>query len=139
MSTSVADGIERPGEARGAGFWVQVTALLVDFLVPTVLPTLVSFIRPDWGGWVPATLVLTFVYLTALTAASPHATIGMRLFGLSVKRVDGGSLGPLLAAWRSFLVMWSVALIGLGVIAIAFDDHHQGWHDRLTSTIVAGT
>ena len=139
MSAHVAGGIERPGEARGAGFWVQVTALFIDFLIPTVLPTLVSFIRPDWGGWVPTTLALTFIYLTALTAVSPHATIGMRLFQLRVKRVGAGPLGPALAAWRSFLVMWSVALFGLGVIAIAFDDHHQGWHDRLTSTVVVHT
>lgn len=139
MSAQVAGAIEQPGEARGAGFWVQATALFIDFLIPTVLPTLVSLIRPDWGGWVPATLALTFIYLTALTAVSPHATIGMRLFGLRVERAAARPLGPALAAWRSFLVMWSVALFGLGVIAIAFDDRHRGWHDRLTSTIVVHT
>jgi uncharacterized RDD family membrane protein YckC len=122
---------------RGAGFWVQTIALVIDFLVPTVIPTVIVFAQPAWGAvWVPLTLALTFVYLAAFTAMSARPSLGLWLFGLRALRTDGDDIGLPLAAYRSLMVMCSVALCGLGVIAIAFNANHQGWHDRLTNTIV---
>jgi uncharacterized RDD family membrane protein YckC len=136
-NTSVLSRASSTAGRRGAGFWIQTFALIIDFLIPTVVPSVIVFIQPAWGGiWVPFTLALTFVYLTVFTASSSHPAFGLWLFGLRARQTDGGDLGPILAAYRSLLVMCSVALCGLGVIAIAFDAHKQGWHDRLTSTVV---
>lgn len=136
-STSVTARAPSIASSGGAGFWIQTFALIIDFLIPTVIPTAIVFIYPAAGGiWVPLTLALTLIYLTAFTADSSHPALGLWLFGLRALRTDGADLRPFLAAYRSLLVICSVALCGLGVIAVAFDAHKQGWHDRLTSTVV---
>jgi uncharacterized RDD family membrane protein YckC len=93
-NTSVLSRASSTAGRRGAGFWIQPFALIIDFLIPTVVPSVIVFIQPAWGGiWVPFTLALTFVYLTVFTASSSHPAFGLWLFGLRARQTDGGDLG----------------------------------------------
>jgi uncharacterized RDD family membrane protein YckC len=60
----------------------------------------------------------------------------MRLLGLRVVREDLGKLSVFHALsrwvglWISFVVCFA------GVIWVAFDARHQGWHDKIARTLV---
>ncbi|TMF07421.1 MAG: RDD family protein, partial [Chloroflexi bacterium] len=64
-------------------------------------------------------------------------TLGMRLFGLKVVREeDLGQMG-VLSAFVRWIGLWlSFALCFIGVIWVAFDSRHQGWHDKIARTLV---
>ncbi len=79
--------------------------------------------------------VLALVYYVGMTARG--ATIGKRVFGLKVVREDGTPPGFGRALLRQTLGYWlSGAVFYLGFIWIAFDDHKQGWHDKIAQTYV---
>ncbi|MFI5261149.1 MAG: RDD family protein [Candidatus Limnocylindrales bacterium] len=65
------------------------------------------------------------------------ATIGMRLLGMRVAAEEDGrpiGFGRASARYLGYLVDW-IAL-GLGLLWVAVDDRHQGWHDKIAGTLV---
>ena len=66
-------------------------------------------------------------------------TLGMRLLGLKVVREDMTPVG-LRTAFVRWIGLWvSFALCFIGVVWVAFDPRHQGWHDKLARTLVVRT
>ncbi|MDQ6691930.1 MAG: RDD family protein, partial [Candidatus Dormibacteraeota bacterium] len=63
-------------------------------------------------------------------------TVGMRLLRLRVVRTDMSPLSPgravirFLGLWVSFLVCFA------GVLWVAVDSRHQGWHDKMADSLV---
>ena len=67
-------------------------------------------------------------------------TLGMRLFGLRVvEEEDIASPGIFTALVRWFGLWVSFAFCLVGVIWVAFDSRHQGWHDKIARTLVIRT
>lgn len=170
----------RPGPAPGleyAGFWLRFGGYLIDAVlllivelvvsIPFLIKPIVDFYRlhPIVQGQTPPTLpadlvgrfaiigllgaALSAVYYGGLVAWQGR-TIGQRVIGARVVRVEDG--GPL-PEGRSFLraaIWWAPGILGLlpvvgavagllafiGLLAVAWDPRKQGWHDKLGRSVV---
>jgi len=118
-----------------AGFWIRMIALLVDCILVGALTSIV--IHPKWFGVDSdhVTLTLLAVY-GAVMWKLKGATIGDIVFKLQVVRVDGREIDWSTAIVRSLGCFLSLVVIGLGFFWIAFDEHKQGWHDKIAGTVV---
>ncbi len=80
-------------------------------------------------------VLLALLYVTYLNGSSGQ-TLGKRLLGLKVLTTHGERLGYVNAFLRFVAMLFSVALLGLGVLAIGLDPNKQGWHDKIARTVV---
>ena len=119
------------GEAASlarAGFWIRMAALVLDaILIGVVLGFLEHSHRLE---------LLALATYAAVMWKLKGTTIGGIVCNLKVVRVDGRSLDWPTAIVRALSCFLSLAALGLGFIWIAFDDEHQGWHDKIAGTIV---
>ena len=133
-----------------AGFGIRTLAYLVDAIllsfVGGAFPYLVistSSTAPvnagqqataSSGGSVLVSLIYFVIFWSWIGGGR---TLGMRLFKLRVVRErDWAPLSVWNAVVR-WLGLWlSFALCFIGVIWVAFDQRHQGWHDKLARTLV---
>jgi len=65
-----------------------------------------------------------------------QTTIGMIVFRLKVFRADGSRLTPGVAVIRGLGLILSIVPLGLGFLWVAWDERHQGWHDKIADTVV---
>ena len=80
-------------------------------------------------------LMLSAAYFTYMHGVYGQ-TLGKRLLGLRVMTTHGGDLGFLTAFFRFVTTCFSAGLLGMGVFWIALDGNKQGWHDKLSRTVV---
>ncbi|WP_305044389.1 RDD family protein [Geoalkalibacter sp.] len=138
--------------ALPAGFWLRVTAALID----VILVSLVQMVLGGLLGWAgraalgpgPETthlLVLTLglfnfalwqtykVFFTGYCGQTP----GKMVLRIQVVREDGRPVGYPRAFVREVIGKFiSGALLGIGFLMVAFDRRKQGLHDRLAATLV---
>jgi len=97
------------------------------------------------GAWVKlGSLGLPFYIVFLLLAAAYFTymhgvygqTLGKRVLGLRVMTTHGEDLGYLNAFFRFVTTCFAVALLGMGVFWLALDPNKQGWHDKLSRTVV---
>jgi uncharacterized RDD family membrane protein YckC len=63
--------------------------------------------------------------------------LGMRLFGLKVVQEEDMAQPGIVTALIRWIGLWlSFAACFVGVIWVAFDSRHQGWHDKFARTLV---
>lgn len=123
---------DETGPAAGPGsvapFGARVNAFLLDCLAAALVAA--AFTAPDLPrNWSLVSFAVLYVGGTALAGQ----TLGMRLLGLRLARVDRpGRIGPVAAVVRTALVM-------LVIPALLRDADGRGWHDRLTRTAVIRT
>jgi len=121
-----------PAQGRGsvAGWGRRLLALCIDWAVSLLV--VAAFIGDDvWssrGAMALAPLLALFVQLTLLTGLL-GASIGQRLLGLAVVRLDRQPVGLPRAALRS-------ALICLAIPPLVFDRDNRGLHDLAVGTVV---
>ena len=134
-----------------AGFGVRTLAYLVDALLLSfvggafpylVINTATSAPSANPGQQVTTSgggsLLVSLIYFVLFWSSfGGGRTLGMRLFGLKVVREeDLGQMG-VLSAFVRWIGLWlSFALCFIGVIWVAFDSRHQGWHDKIARTLV---
>ncbi|MBE0503651.1 MAG: RDD family protein [Desulfuromonadales bacterium] len=136
-------------ELEYAGFWIRIWASIIDsiLLMLITFPLLISiygwaYFDSDQTGFIagsadfliswilPAIAVITFwIYR--------QATPGK--LAISAKIVDAASgnapsTGQLVGRYLSYFV--SALPLGLGILWVAFDRRKQGWHDKLSGTVV---
>ena len=122
--------------ARGPGslarFGRRLAAIFVDWLICTVIG--VAFFGAAWGK--PAdslaqTFIVpaVFVVMNLLLVGTLGFTIGHRLFGLRVVRLDGASAGPIPAVIRTIL-------LAVVIPALIWDRDTRGFHDKLAGTVL---
>jgi uncharacterized RDD family membrane protein YckC len=107
-----------------AGFWIRILALIID----AILIGIVTSMRE----WFPVALATYAAILWKLRGA----TIGDIIFGLKVVRVDGAPMEWVTVVVRALACFFSIVVVGLGFIWIAFDRDKQGWHDKIAGTVV---
>ena len=130
-----------------AGFWIRLLATLLD----TVILLLVSFALLAWlygTGFLfdqqvsskPGSIIINYVLpimATILFWRYRSATPGKMMMGISI--VDAKTLGQpcTLNLWiRYFGYLVSMIPLFLGFIWVAFDARKQGFHDKLSDTLV---
>jgi len=126
-------GLPEFGPGSIAGWSRRFGALLIDWFVCSII-TIAFFYHPQAGHtanvlsqprlWTPVVFAAEIFILTALTGF----TIGKRLLGLRVVRLDGHPVG-LWALPRTVLLM-------LVVPAIMMDRDLRGFHDKAAGTAV---
>lgn len=147
-----------------AGFWVRLSALMVDGLLLGVIqfvfiyvPLLAYlyntgiFTAPDpemaMMAVAPmvtlaqgAALLLYVVYFVALTAGKHQGTYGKRSMGIYVRKRDGGRvwIGHSLVRFVGYIISWIP--FGLGYLMAAFSKKKLALHDLIAGTeVVYGT
>ncbi|MFE3162819.1 RDD family protein [Streptomyces sp. NPDC059224] len=93
-------------------------------------------------GVVLAVLLLAGLLYEVLPTAKWGRTLGKKLFALEVRDIEGHEPPAFGAALRRWLVYTVPALLGIGIVGVAwclFDrPWRQCWHDKAAHTFVAG-
>jgi uncharacterized RDD family membrane protein YckC len=131
-----------------AGFGLRYGAWMFDFLIILIAMMGFTFIVSAAsrrsvigsdsdlllvGG---LTLVLFLVNFVVL-AGTGGQSLGMRILGIYIVRVDGKPFGIKDAALRHLVgYPLSMAVAFLGFLWMLWDSHQQGWHDKIARTMV---
>lgn len=122
-------GLAEQGPGAVAGYGRRLVALFVDWGVCLLISSFLARafeISPQ--GRSLLTLALFALQAVVLTATI-GMTLGKRLCGIRVVRLDGRPIGPLWALVRTLLI---VAVVP----ALFWDRDHRGLHDRAADTVV---
>jgi uncharacterized RDD family membrane protein YckC len=117
------------------------TGMIIDFFhLDANLASILGNVRNSmealilWFGAIFTTFfgMAYFLFFWVVAGFSP----GMGLLGLRLVRVNGEHV-PLGRAVLRFVGYWISALfLFIGFLWILFDRRHQGWHDKLSGTVV---
>ena len=122
---------------RYSGWWRRALAFTLDWIV---LFTAIGLVAPESDGAAAlALIVLPYAYFVILHALSRGQTLGKAVFGIAVRRADGGLIGLSSALVRSMVqgLLW-ITLIG-GIVDSLLplgDARRRSLHDRAASTVV---
>ena len=108
-----------------AGFWERMAAGFLDFVLVGVIGALV---HPIWP-------LIALAYFTGMWAWK-GTTIGGIVLGLKVVRPDGRPASFLVSLVRALAAAFSMIVLFLGFLWIAWDAEKQGWHDKIAGTVV---
>ena len=150
-----------------AGFWVRLSALMVDGLVlgviqfvfiylpfmaylynlglfnvqdPEMMQGAMMSLAPIIIAVQGATLLLYVGYFVVLTAGKHQGTIGKRSMGIYVRKRDGGRIwfGSSVVRFVGYIISWIP--FGLGYLMAAFQKQKLALHDIIAGTeVVYGT
>ena len=115
----------RPPQGPGsvAPMMRRVLALVVDWLLALLIG---STLLPGLASFGP---LVVFGVVQVLLVGTAGFSVGHRVMGLSVTRLDSGPLGPLGALVRTVLLL-------LVVPAVVMDEDGRGLHDRAAGSVV---
>jgi uncharacterized RDD family membrane protein YckC len=85
------------------------------------------------------TPVIPLAYHSLLIGGANSATIGMRMMGIEVRRLDGGRPELVQALLQTLLFYATLALTGFLLIAALFNDRRRCLHDWLSGTLTVNT
>jgi uncharacterized RDD family membrane protein YckC len=140
-----------PQPVATAGFLIRTMAYLVDALllsfVGGAFPYLVistttasqagsagQQVSASTGGSIFVSLIYFVIFWSRFGGGR---TLGMRLLGLRVIQEKDGAMPEVGTAFIRWLGLWlSFAVFFVGVIWVAVDSRHQGWHDKIARTLV---
>ncbi len=115
---------------RAAGFWIRSCAFVVDLALWVAVGVTIQ------GTAAPLWLFAAAYFPACWSFAAGGRTIGMRLTGLDLVSSTGGPVSLPRAIVRFIALVPSFGALLLGVLWIAFDARHQGWHDKLAGTFI---
>lgn len=110
-----------------AGFWERIGAAFLD----VVLVGVVSGIAGAGSFW----LLVALAYFAGMWTWR-GTTVGGLLLNLKVVRLDGKPVTFAVALVRALGAAFSVIVLFLGFLWIAWDLEKQAWHDKLVGTVV---
>jgi RDD family len=114
-------GLPEEGPGSVSGFGRRLAALVIDWLLCTVI-ALTAFRSQYWT-------IAVFAGEVYLLTALAGFTVGKRLMGIRVVRLDGRPVGPFWSAVRTVLLLCVVP-------PLVFDRDLRGLHDKAAGTIV---
>ena len=123
---------DHPGQRMGrppsgAGSVASVSRRVVALLVDWLLALLVgSVLLPGLSSFGP---LVVFGVVQVLLVGTLGFSVGHRVIGLVVTRLDSGPLGPVGAVVRTVLLL-------LVVPAVVMDEDGRGLHDRAAGSVV---
>jgi uncharacterized RDD family membrane protein YckC len=131
-----------------AGFWRRAVALLLDAILlffpaatVRVMLGLSSSGLVDYAStatyWaVVIELMMDWLYAATLLSSRSGATLGMRVMGIRIARVDGSPVSFSRATWRFFAQLLNLVTLGIGYLVQVFSPRRQTLHDMVTDTVV---
>jgi len=130
-----------------AGFWLRFSALLIDLMILIIVLYLpIAFIYYDvawpnnnliYGFWDFALGYVAPVIGTIWFWLRYSATPGKMITNLKVvSEITGDKLTLNQAIGRFFAYFICMLPLGFGLIWIAIDKKKQGWHDKLSGSVV---
>ncbi|MCK5831473.1 MAG: RDD family protein [Methylococcales bacterium] len=134
-------------EHEYAGFWIRVTASIIDTLIViifVILPLLIIFGEKYELGE-QGFFELLFFFLNYITPLIVTIWFWLHFFGTPGKMVTklkivdaktGNKLSLKQAIGRHLAYIPSSLPLGLGLIWMGMDKKKQGWHDKLAGTVV---
>lgn len=81
-------------------------------------------------------LVFLIIYVGVMDSSIFSSTLGKKIMGIIVLHENGHQLKLGKANLRSFLRLFSIAILFIGVLMIPFDNQRRSLHDRLLQTRV---
>ncbi|MCM3038679.1 RDD family protein [Paenibacillus motobuensis] len=126
----------------GAGFWVRFGALLIDSILIGILVAMVSLLITGGSDDENVKSILRFLYSLLLPIFWGGYTVGKRLCGIKIRKIDDQTppgLGTMLL--RNILAGLIYALtLGIGLIISAFmvgmREDRRAIHDFIAGTEV---
>lgn len=125
----------------------RVIAFLVDYLVvgllviPFAVVVLLLGLLTFGLGWMLFSILVpavALVYVWTTLGGPAQATVGMRLMGIRLERLDGRPVDGMLAVVHSVLFWAANALLTpLILLVTLFSDRKRTLHDLLLGTVVA--
>jgi uncharacterized RDD family membrane protein YckC len=97
------------------------------------LDTVLICVLAAWVG--PFAPIVALAYFAGMWAWK-QTTIGGIVLGLKVLRLDGGPITFAVALVRGLAAGFSIFVLFLGFLWIAWDKDKQGWHDKIAGTVV---
>ena len=128
----------RESKVTFAGFWLRLTAAIIDGLIlfiPFALCVALAGSNNVWLGFFLMWIV-GFCYFAFLESSARRATYGKEVMGLLVINMDGSRLNFHQASIRYIGKLASLLLFYCGFIIIGFTDKKQGLHDMIAKTLV---
>jgi uncharacterized RDD family membrane protein YckC len=119
-------GLPETGAGSVGGMVRRIGAIFIDWLLCTFI--VVALIRPTSGDVGYFTLLIFAAQDWVLTSLTGF-TIGKRLLGIRVARLDGKMIGPLWGLLRTVLLLTVVTPLFL-------NQDQRGLHDRASNTVV---
>jgi uncharacterized RDD family membrane protein YckC len=110
-----------------ASFWERMGAAFLDVILVIILG---SFL-----GGAPWTFLVALAYFSGMWTWR-GTTIGGIVLGLKVVRQDGQPVSFAPALVRGLAAAFSIVVLFLGFLWIAWDREKQGWHDKIAGTVV---
>jgi uncharacterized RDD family membrane protein YckC len=110
-----------------ATFWERMGAAFLDVILVAILGSFV--------GGTPWTFLVALAYFAGMWAWR-GTTIGGIVLGLKVVRLDGQPVSFAPALVRGLAAAFSIVVLFLGFLWIAWDREKQGWHDKIAGTVV---
>lgn len=120
-------GLPVAGVGSVAGFGRRLGALFVDWILCLLIAAAFTHRAAFDGsnavnpGWPVLALAVEYIVLLGFVGT----TIGMRLFGVGVRRLDGGRLA----------LRWVVVRTLLLPFGVIYDRDHRGLHDRASGSV----
>jgi uncharacterized RDD family membrane protein YckC len=118
-----------------ASLWERLAAGFLDIVLVSILTGVAHKSLLAFFGGPPVWLVVSLAYFAGMWTWK-GTTVGGIVLGLKVVRLDGGPLTFLVALVRALAAAFSVIILFLGFLWIAWDADKQGWHDRIAGTVV---
>ncbi|WP_345363847.1 RDD family protein [Actinoallomurus liliacearum] len=122
-------GLPREGTGAVAGYGRRLGALVIDWLIALAIAAALAgalHVGPQTRSLLT---LLVFGVMAWLLTGLVGTTLGKRLCGLRVVRLDGRPVGPFWALVRTVLLV-------LVVPALIWDRDYRGLHDRAANTVV---
>ena len=116
-----------------AGFWIRMTALMLDVIIIAIVGAMLPFINVDGPH---RSFLLLLAGYAALMWKLKGSTIGGFICRLQVVRLDGRAIDWPTAVARALGCFLSLVVAGLGFLWIVFDADRQSWHDKIAGTVV---
>lgn len=125
---------------RGLAFLVDMLVLGFFELVALLVVVLLGFVT--FGvGWMlfalPFFSIVAVLYVAFTLGGPKAATPGMQLLGLTIRSLDGGPIGPLLAAAHVILYWVSMSLLTPLILVLGlFSNRKRLLHDMLIGAVI---
>lgn len=117
------------------GFAIRFIAVLIDMFILGLLGSMLRKTIPFVGRpWMQS--LISSLYYILLWVNWNGQTVGKKLLGIKVVKVDGKKLDYQDAIVRYLMYMASALVFFLGFLWVIWDEKKQGWHDKIAKTMV---